>query len=47
MENLAIDAIMLVVVMVSLRRNVGRLEFSRSALVLLLPARWRSRFAAR
>jgi O-antigen/teichoic acid export membrane protein len=47
MENLAIDAIMLVVVMVSLRRNVGRLEFSRSALVLLLPARWRSRLARR
>lgn len=39
----AVDASMCIVVLVSLRRNIGRLEFSRAALAAVLPRRVRDK----
>ncbi|MGN6497095.1 MAG: lipopolysaccharide biosynthesis protein [Tsuneonella sp.] len=41
--GLALDGFMFAVVAVSLRRQIGRLEFSRAALFAVIPAGWRPR----
>jgi O-antigen/teichoic acid export membrane protein len=41
--NLAVDSVMFAIVVMSLRRNIGKLEFSRAAIVSVLPAGLRLR----
>jgi O-antigen/teichoic acid export membrane protein len=43
--GMLLDAFMFAVVLGSLRRNIGRLEFSRASMLSVLPKRWRARFA--
>lgn len=45
--SVLLDAFMLAVVVLSLRRNVGSLEFGRSSIAAVVPRRWRSKFARR
>lgn len=44
LANLALEIAMTVIVVVSLRRLVGRFEFGRDAFLAILPEHWRGRF---